>query len=183
MATFSGRVVGALRLDRAIFEEVEADRGATGQALLVVLLASLANGVGTIGRAGEVGFLGGVLGALVGWVIWAFLTYFIGTRLLPEAATQADMGQLLRTIGFAQAPGMLRLLGIIPFLGRFVLVACSIWILVAFIVAVRQALDYRSTGRAIAVCLIGFAAYVLVTVAIYLLLGLSISGVRMESGT
>jgi hypothetical protein len=56
----------------------------------------------------------GTLAALLGWLIWAFLTWLIGTKLLPEASTEADIGQLMRTIGFASAPGILRVLGSSP---------------------------------------------------------------------
>ena len=172
MATFGERVLGALRLDVQTFEEVEADRSATGQAMLVVVLASIASGIGTLGQGGRAGFVGGLLGALGGWVVWAFLTYWIGTRLLPAPETRADMGQLLRTIGFAQSPGLLRVLGIVPILGRLVLLVSAIWMLAAFVVAVRQALDYRGTGRAAAVCAIGFLAYLAVSAVIFLLFGI-----------
>jgi hypothetical protein len=96
------------------------------------------------------------LAALLGWVVWAFLTYFIGTRLLPEPQTQASFGELLRTTGFSSSPGVLRLLAGVPGIGIVVLFAANLWMLVAMVVAVRQALDYRSTGRAFGVCLIGW---------------------------
>jgi hypothetical protein len=99
------------------------------------------------------------LGSLIGWFIWAGLTYLIGTKMLPEEQTEADMGQLLRTTGFASSPGLLRILGIVPVLGALVGLIVSVWMLIAFVVAVRQALDYKSTGRAVAVCLIGFVVY------------------------
>jgi hypothetical protein len=94
--------------------------------------------------------------ALLGWFIWAFLTYFIGTRLLPEPQTKADYGELLRTIGFSSSPGVLRVLGIIPALGGILNFLIGIWMLVAMVIAVRQALDYKSTWRAVGVCLIGW---------------------------
>ena len=118
MASFVARMVGAARLDPAMYEEVEADRTATGQALAVVALSSLASGIGGI-AAGEQGFIGGLIVGLVGWVVWAFLTWIIGTKLLPEPTTQSDMGELLRTLGFASAPGFLRVFGWIPVLGGF----------------------------------------------------------------
>ena len=95
---------------------------------------------------------------MFGWLIWAGLTYLIGTRLLPESRTRADWGQLLRTTGFAAAPGIVRVLGIIPLLGWLVFGIAYLWMLAAFVVAVKQALDYTSTGRAIGVCLIGWVA-------------------------
>jgi len=164
MASFTERLVGAATLNVHTYEEVEADSTAIGQAMGIVILSSLAAGIGDIGRGGP-GILAAVVGALLGWLVWAGLTYLIGTRLLPEARTRADWGQLLRTTGFAAAPGIVRVLGIIralpfvgPLLGWLVLGIASLWMLAAFVVAVRQALDYTSTGRAIGVCLIGWVA-------------------------
>jgi hypothetical protein len=163
--TFIERMVGAAKLDTRVYEEVEADRTATPQALAVVVLASAAAGLG-IGE-GLRGLLLGTVAGLLGWVIWAWLIYFIGTRWLPEPGTQADTGELLRTIGFATSPGILRVLGGVPVLGPIVFVVTTVWTLVAVIVAVRQALDYQSTARAVGVCLIGW----LVQVAILVVLG------------
>jgi hypothetical protein len=104
----------------------------------------------------------------VGWFIWAGLTFLIGTKILPEPQTKADLGELLRTIGFSASPGVLRIFGMIPLLGGLIALAASVWMLVAMIVAVRQALDYTSTGRAVGVCVIGW----LVQVAIFFTLRL-----------
>ncbi len=172
MATFTERMIGAAKLDVATYEEVEADTTATGQAMLVVVLSSVAAGIGALGSMGIVGLLVGTIGALVGWFIWAGLIFIIGTKILPEPQTEADMGQLLRTIGFASSPGILRLLGFIPVLGTMLSFAVAIWMLVATVVATRQALDYKSTGRAVAVCAIGFVVYVVVSVVIGSILGL-----------
>ena len=171
MASFAERVIGAAKLDVRIYEEVEADRTALGQAMGVVVLSSLAAGIGMIGRQGAPGLLIGTIGALVGWFIWAGLTYFIGTRILPTPQTHADWGQLLRTIGFASSPGILRILGVVPVLGSIVLFIIGIWMLVAMVIAVRQALDYTSTGRAIGVCLIGWVFNVVIFLVLSLFLG------------
>lgn len=164
--TFVERMIGAAKLDANVYEEVESDRTATPQALGVVVLASVAAGIG-LGE-GVRGLVVGTVAGLLGWVIWAWLTYFIGTRWLPEPETRADVGELLRTIGFATSPGILRVLGFVPVLGPVVFVATAIWTLVAVVIAVRQALDYRSTGRAVGVCLIGW----LVQVAILVIIGI-----------
>ena len=121
----------------------------------VVVLASVAGGIGSL-RGGFGGLLMGAIAALIGWYIWAYLTYLIGTKLLPEPQTHADLGELLRTVGFASAPGLIRILGILPGFRGIVFFAASIWMLVAMVIAVRQALDYHSTLRAIGVCLIGW---------------------------
>jgi hypothetical protein len=162
MSSFTERMIGAARLDVATYEEVEADTSATGQALIVVVLSSLAAGLSFVTLNGIRGVIWGTLSAIVGWIIWAGITYFVGTKMLPEPQTQSDMGELLRTIGFAMSPGILRILGIIPIIGFLVNLVVFFWLLAAVVVAVRQALDYKSTGRAVGVCLIGFFVYVLV---------------------
>ncbi len=173
MASFTERMIGAAKLDVNTYEEVEADTSATGQALAVVVISSLAAGIATWRDAGATGFIGVTVGTLVGWFIWAGLTYLIGTKMLPEPQTKSDMGELLRTIGFAQSPGILRIFGIIPLIGALVSLVAGIWMLVAFVIAVRQALDYKSTGRAVVVCLIGFVVYMVVLFGIGLATGVS----------
>ncbi len=171
MASLTERMIGAARLDVATYEEVEADRTATGQALLVVVLSALAAGIGAVGTAGTMGILGSVIGALLGWVIFAGLIWLIGTKLLPEPQTSADIGELLRTLGFASAPGLLRVLGIIPFVGVLVNLAVFVWLLATAVIAVRQALDYQSTGRAVGVCVIAILAYMAVAVGMTVVIG------------
>jgi hypothetical protein len=170
--TFVERMVGAAKLDVRVYEEVEADRTATPQALAIVVLSAVAGGIG-IGE-GIRGLVVGTIAGLVGWAAWAWLIYFIGTRWLPEPDTKADIGELLRTIGFATSPGILRVAGIVPILGPIVIVVSAVWTLVAVVVAVRQALDYRSTGRAIGVCVIGWVVQIVI-------FGL-LSGVLRRSG-
>ena len=171
MASIQQRMVRASRLDVQLYEEVEADKGATAQATAVVVVSAVAAGIGNLTQGGVSGIITGTLGALLGWYVWAFLTYFIGTRFLPEPATRADVGELLRTIGFASAPGVLRILGLIPGLRDLVFGVVAIWMLVAMVIAVRQALDYTSTWRAIGVCAIGWVVQGLV-----LLVAVSIFG-------
>ena len=155
MSKFTERMIRAAKLDINLYEEVEADKTAMSQAIGVVVLSSLAAGIGSMSMRGGNLFLGTIV-ALVGWYIWAYLTYFIGTKFLPEAQTKADHGELLRTIGFSSSPGLIRILGIIPMLTKLVFMVAGIWMLIAMVIAVRQALDYKSTPRAIGVCLIGW---------------------------
>jgi hypothetical protein len=164
-------MIRAAKLDVALYEEVEADKGAMGQAMGVVILSSVAAGIGTIGTTGINGLIFGTLVALLAWFIWAFLTYYIGTRLLPEPQTKADYGELLRTIGFSSSPGVLRILGIIPMLGGILNFIIGIWMLVAMIIAVRQALDYKSTWRAVGVCLIGWIVQIAIFALFFWLVG------------
>ncbi len=163
MSTFAERMIGAATLDVHTYEEVEADATATTQAMAVVVLSSLAQGIaGLTQGGGGFGFVAGAMGALIGWFIWAFLVYLIGTKVLPEPQTRSNLGELLRTTGFSASQGLLRVLGVIPFLGGLIMVAVSIWMLIAMIIAVRQALDYQSTGRAVGVCLIGWFVLVVI---------------------
>ena len=179
MSQLIDRMIRAARLDVTLYEEVEADRTATPQAMQAVVLSSIAAGLGNIAFGGIFGLFIGIIAALLGWYIWAFVTYYVGTKLLPEPQTKADLGELLRTIGFSSSPGVLRIAGIVPVLGWIISFAASIWMLVAMIIAVRQALDYTSTGRAIAVCVIGFIAYIIVfsiIVAIPAMFGVAVGG-------
>jgi hypothetical protein len=157
----------------AIYEEVEADRGATGQALAVVVLSSLCAGIGARGLGGtsaaNIAFIS--ILALMGWAAWALLTFQIGGRLMPEPQTQVDVGELLRTIGFASAPGMLRIFGVLPGVTIPAFAISAVWMLAAMIVAVRQALDYTSTVRAIAVCVLGWMLALALAIGIGVLFG------------
>ena len=166
MASLQDRMIRAAKLDVQLYEEVEADQGAMAQAMTVVILSALAAGIGSA-NVGLLGMVIGMIGALIGWYVWAFLTYFIGTKFLAEPQTRADHRELLRTIGFSSAPGLIRVLGIIPGLRPLLFLVAGIWMLVAMVIAVRQALDYTSTGRAIGVCVIGWVVQILIlTVAI-----------------
>ena len=155
MARLMGRMLRAAKLDVNLYEEVEADTGGTRQAMAVVVLGSVAAGVGAGG--GSLGLiLMVVVASLIGWFVLAYLTYWIGTRLLPEPQTSATHGELLRTIGFASSPSILRVLGVIPGVRDIVFLVTGIWVLVATVIAVRQALDYRGTLRAVGVCALGW---------------------------
>ena len=166
-----GRMIGASRLDIHIFEDVEEDTSATKQALSVVLLVALATGIASMGTVGLLGLLVGVVVAVVGWAIWAWIVYFIGTKILPGHETHADWGQLARSLGFAQSPGVFRVLGVVPVVGGIIFLVASVWMLVTMVIAVRQALDYTSTLRAIGVVLLGFIPYVILMSIAFAVLG------------
>lgn len=162
---FKRRILGALRLDASVYEEVERDREALGQALAVVVLSSLATGVGAgplPTGGGSVPLLVGVLFALIGWVVWAGLIFVIGTKVVPEPQTRSDIVELMRTTGFAAAPGLFGLLGLLPFVGSLLTLAVSLWMLMAMVIAVRQALDFTSVWRSLGVVIIGWMAYLLI---------------------
>ena len=163
------RLAGALALDSATYEDVEADRRATVHAGLTVLLASVGEGVALRASGGlaNVALMSAI--ALTGWAAWALLTFEVGARLLPGARTHSDVGELLRTLGFAAAPGLIAYLSLVPGLMMPVLLISRAWMLLAMVVAVRQALDYRSTWRAVAVCALGWllTSAVLVALAMF----------------
>lgn len=150
------RMIAAAKLEVALYEEVEADASATPQAAVVVTLAAVASAIGAAG-GGAAGLLGGLISALLGWLLWSGVTYLIGDKLLGGTAT---WGELLRTIGFAQSAGVLYILAVIPVLGGVIRLAVMVWVLVAGIIAIRQALDF-STGKAILTGLLGWIAMAL----------------------
>ena len=162
---YINRILRACKLDINLYEEVEADKSATVQAAGVVMLSSFAAGVGAL-SLGTSNFLMAPLLSLASWFIWAYLVYLIGVKIFPESATEADHGQLLRTIGFSSAPGLIRVFGIIPNLTTTVFIIASVWMLVAMVIAVRQALDYKSTWRAVGVVVTAFLVQSIILVMI-----------------
>lgn len=150
------RMIGAATLDVDTFEQVEADQEATGQAAVVVGMVAIATAIGTAGQ-GLGSALVAPLAALVGWVVWAGVTFFIGTKLFGGTAT---WGELLRTLGFASSPGILFLVAAVPLIGFFVNLLVPFWMLVAGIIAIRQALDF-TTGKAVMTAVIGWLALLL----------------------
>lgn len=174
---FVMRLLGALALDPLTYEEVEADRSATGQALLVVVLSSIGAGIGARGLGSgsieSMVFISAL--SLIAWVVWAVLTYQIGVKLLPAPDTSADVGELLRTTGFSAAPGMLRIFGMVPGAAIPAFAITAVWMLLAMIVGVRQALDYQSTGRAVAVCGLAWALALVFAMGLGLVFGPTVS--------
>jgi Yip1-like protein len=167
--------MGAAALDPAIYEEVEADPAAIGQAMTVVVLSSLSIGFGATGFGGSLAampFFTSV--ALMSWAAWALVTFEIGSRLMAAPETRVTLGQLLRTIGFAATPGMISALGFMPGLTIPVFIVASVWMLMAMVVAVRQALD-SSTARAIAVCVLGWVLAIGMSVVLGLLFAPTVS--------
>lgn len=154
MAGFTERMIGAATLNIATYEEVEHDQSATGQAAGVVALVAIASAIGSYGMGGLYGALGQLVSAFIGWVVWSAVTLLIGTKVFGGTA---DMGEMLRTLGFAQAVGVIKVLGIVPLLGWIAALAAGIWMLVCGVVAIRQALDF-TTGKAIGTVVLGWLA-------------------------
>ncbi len=152
------RAIGAARLDPRAYEDVERDEAATGTALAIVVLAAIASGIGNLGNNGVIGFIVGVIFGVIGFVLYAGIAYLVGAKLFATAETRATWGQLIRTLGFAQAPGILYVLGILPAVGGLIRFVVGVWILVASIIAIRQACDF-STGRAVLTAVVAWIIY------------------------
>lgn len=165
---FLERVAGVMKLDVNTYEEIEADESATGQAAMVVAIVAIVGGLlaGVAAPLAGGSFLGAFLGqliiAFVAWIIWAYVTYYVGTGIFGSKATT---GQLLRVLGFAQAP---LILGVIPLIGAFI---GSLWTLACAFIAIRQGLDLDNT-KAIMTAIVAFVVVVIVNLIIILVLGL-----------
>lgn len=177
LITFSDRLIRAAALDRHLYEEVEATPAAGREAIAVILLSSIAAGIGAGGSQGASlrTFAWFAILALVAWTTWAFLIVQIGSRLFPEQQTRTSLGELLRTIGFAATPGLLQVFGAMPRMTVPVFALSAGWALVAMVIAVRQALDYQSTARAVAVCALGWVLVVTMAITLGVLFGPTVS--------
>lgn len=156
MNLFLQRLFRAAKFDAGLYAEVSADAKTMFQAMMAVFVYSMASAYGGFGRAGVAGINFGLATSLIGWYIWAFSSYFVGSRLLPEPQTTTDRKAVLRAMGFASSPGLIRLLGLLPNMAGISLVTSSIWMIVAASVAIKQAMKYESTSRALGVCIIGW---------------------------
>jgi len=182
MASFQDRVIGALKLQPNTFEEVENDASATGQAATVVVAAAVSGGLvaliylSTIGfTAGITAFVLGLVLKLIGWAVGSWVLLMVGTKMMPGKNTQADLGQLLRVTGFACAPGLFGVLGVVPILGILIGFALAVWQLIAMVIGVKQALEYDDTVKAVIVCVIAWVIMWIIT-AIVGLMGLAGAG-------
>jgi Yip1 domain len=175
MASFGERVVGAMKLDANTFEEIERDPSAIGQAAGVIVLAAVSTALGWVYYNGLSGILSTALMSLIGYAVWAVIIWLVGTKVMPDPATKADFPETFRTIGFAASPGILGIVTIIPVLGWILWLLLWLWQVVAMVVAVRQVLDYSTTGKAAIVVVIGF----LVNIAISIFLSMIFLGGAM----
>jgi hypothetical protein len=168
------RMIGAAKLDAQTYEAVEHDTNAMTQAAVVVVLAAIAGAIGSLRDASAGGIVLGLLSAVISWVIFSAMAYFVGTRLVPSSETSANLGELLRTLGFAQTPSLLSVVGFIPVAGPLIAFVGAVWTLVANIVAIRQALE-MSTGRAIVVAILSVIVLFLIVLVLAAILGVSIA--------
>src|SRR5262249_276981 len=164
-------MIRAAKLEPRLYEEVEADKYATSQALVVVLLSSLAASIGAFTHAGLGGLVMGGLVALLAWYVGTFFTYILGAKLFPVSQTSASHGEFWRTLGFASAPGLLAVFGAMPGLTGIAFLVAAMWMLIAAVIAARQVFDYTSTVRAAGVCVPGWLVHVFLLFFLLLLLG------------
>lgn len=164
--TFGDRIVGAMKLDPNAFEDVERDPTAIGQSVAVIALAAVAAGIGNIYYGGLTGIVRGAFMSVISFLIWSLIIWLVGTKVLPEPATKADYPETFRVLGFAAAPGLASVITIIPLLGWLLMFIIWLWQIAAMVIAVRQVLDFSTTGKAIVVVLIGFAINIVLTMLI-----------------
>jgi len=179
MNLFLERFYRAMRLDAGLYEEVVADAGTLNQALIVVIIYGMAAAFGSFGRTGTTGINIGMITTLLGWYVWAFTAYIVGARILPEPETKPDRKAVIRAMGFAGAPGLARLLGFLPGLGGVVVLLVSIWMVASATVALKKALNFQSTARALGVSIITWILSALVQGLLYVIL-LSAFGVSAK---
>ena len=163
------RMIRAARLEVPLYEEVEADLSATNQALLVVVIVAIAEGIGQALSGGNVvgRLVLGVLNSLIGWAVWSYVVYFVGTRFMGGTATY---GELLRTLGFAETPGVLGILSFIPVLGPLAAVIGGIWTIVASFIGTRQALDIDN-GKTVITIVLAIVALIIVVSIVSIIVG------------
>ena len=169
------RMMRASRLDSSFYEEMETEEDAAAHAIMVALLASAATGIGLglaglLGGAGATwflwGLLSGFLASMVGWFGWVLITFISGTTFL-RGPERASMTELTRTLGFANSPGVLRILIFMPMLGWLIILLAGLWTLASGVIAVKQTLDF-DTGKAAATCIFGWLVYMAVLILVYL---------------
>jgi hypothetical protein len=191
------RIIGVFKLSAATFNEIENDRTATTQAALVVILVALLAGIGAaigavmlnrtmpgvieslesslgegidtsfIPQMSPIGaFFNAVIGAILSWLVWSALTYFVGTKLFKGTA---DMGEMLRVIGFAQAPRLLSVFGFIPCIGALFSFAGWVWALAASFIGIREGLDLDN-GKTLLTIIVSFIGALAVSFLVGLLL-------------
>lgn len=170
MAQIVDRMIRAAKLDATLFEEVARDETTMGEALTVVLIASAASGLGLL-LAGPVGLIGGAIAALLSWFIWAWLAFFVGTVMVPDPGTNTNLPAVMRVTGYASAPGVIAVLGLIPFFGPLVSFVASLWMLAAFVVAIRVVMNFDGIGKAVLVCVVGWLVKLAIG-GLFVLLGL-----------
>jgi hypothetical protein len=170
-ASYGDRIRGVLSLDPRAYRDVEQDTNANGQAALTVIIAALAAGIGALlSRDVIQNLLGTVVSSILQWIIFSFVAYWVGASLFSTAETSVTPGQVLRTVGFAQAPKFFMVLGIIPILGWAVGLIVFIWFLVTAITALRESFEF-DTARAVGTGIVALLAIAVIDIILSVFFG------------
>jgi hypothetical protein len=157
------QTIGAMTFRAAIYREIATQPGATAPAIGILLLSCFVPGSVSI----VYGTLGGILYSFSGWAIWICLAYMIGAKIFPESPVDSGLLRLLRAGGFAASPALLGFFGLAAVVGHILPITTTVWVIAATAVAIREALQYRTTSRAVAVCLASWAGTLLILAALF----------------
>jgi hypothetical protein len=165
ISLFLNRILRSVKIDPEVFNEVQKDKNATIQAAIVVILSSSAAGIGA-SSLGAGNFILAPIFSLISWFVWAYIVYFVGVKLFPEAKTKTTQFALLRAIGFSSAPGIIRIFGFNEDLMTVTFIGSAFWMLVCMVVAVKETLNYKSLWKALGVVIISWFAQAFILLAI-----------------
>ncbi len=180
LKTLKDRIIRAGKLDVKFYEEISTDDTALGQSLVIIAGSSLAAGIGGIGKFGWSSILFGTFINLASWFLWVYIIYILGTKVARWSGSRVSFLQLLSTLGFSASPGLLRILGLVPFTTDVIFVISAIWMLIAVVVAARLALDYRRMRQAVIICVGSWIIQLLIILILFSLF-LKIFGVLDRS--
>ena len=158
LITFFKKMLRASLLRSELYKEVGRDKGSIRGVVLVILICGICDGIGFIGIRGAEVILPAILSRYIGWFLLCAVIYLVGVKMFEHTS---DMGEIMRVTGFANSPGVLAVLGIIPVAGNFIRAVSFLWMIAAYIVAVRQSLDC-STARSIFIVIQGFIIFLIV---------------------
>ena len=170
MKNYLSRIFRAAKLDRTLYQEAVDDPKFFGQAIITVIAYSSFSGIGGFGLAGGSGINIGMASTLIAWYVWAFTTYFIGAKFFRESDEPVERKAVYRAMGFATAPGLLRIFGLVPSIGSLIVLLVSIWVIVASVIAVKEVFNYSSNWRALGVCLVALVASIFVQIMLLVIL-------------
>ncbi|MFH1414945.1 MAG: hypothetical protein ABIH89_02530 [Elusimicrobiota bacterium] len=161
MKQLIARILRVLKLEDELYREVESVPDAISEAVIIVIISSIAAGIGSLGKIGLTGIIIITLGSLVNWIIWAFLVYFIATNIIRGSRVYLSQGDFLRVVGFASAPGIIRILALLPGMYYIVHIIAHLWMIASMIVAVREVFMFEKTSGAVKVSIVGWVFMVL----------------------
>ncbi|MCL5257164.1 MAG: YIP1 family protein [Chloroflexi bacterium] len=163
------RMWRAIKLDSRLFREVADNPSLTGEGALVAVIVALISSIGVVSfhPSAAVTYVTTVINSLLlGWVLWSVVAYFIGAKLFGGRSSIVEM---LRTLGYANSPRLIGVLGFIPCIGWIFSLAGSILSLIAGIIAIRESMEF-DTSKAIVTAIIGFILFVVVSAIIALVI-------------